>query len=95
MMEVIKTGASMFIIWRPFEWRTGCRGTCAGASRGMMDNFVPVRITMVSYWIIALPIGYVLGFVWDGGPNSWIGCRGSDLGSLQSQPSGSLRKAKS
>ena len=72
--EVIKLATSMFIIIAAMQVADGVQGTMLGASRGMMDNFVPVGITMVSYWIIALPIGYVLGFVWDWGPNGvWIG----------------------
>ncbi len=72
--EVIKLATSMFIVIAAMQVADGVQGTMLGASRGMMDNFVPVGITMVSYWIIALPIGYVLGFVWDWGPNGvWIG----------------------
>jgi MATE family multidrug resistance protein len=72
--EVVKLATSMFIVVAAMQVADGVQGTMLGASRGMMDNFVPVGITMVSYWIIALPIGYVLGFTWDWGPNGvWIG----------------------
>jgi MATE family multidrug resistance protein len=72
--EVIGLATSMFIVVAAMQVADGVQGTMLGAARGMMDNFVPVGITMVSYWIIALPIGYVLGFVWDWGPNGvWIG----------------------
>ncbi|MDB4111750.1 MATE family efflux transporter [Yoonia sp.] len=77
---VIKLATSMFIVIAAMQVADGVQGTMLGASRGMMDNFVPVGITMISYWIIALPIGYVLGFVWDWGPNGvWIGY-GTGLG---------------
>lgn len=78
--EVIKLATSMFIVVAAMQIADGVQGTMLGAARGMMDNFVPVGITMVSYWIIALPIGYVLGFIWDWGPNGvWIGY-GTGLG---------------
>ena len=77
---MIKLATSMFIVIAAMQVADGVQGTMLGASRGMMDNFVPVGITMISYWIIALPIGYVLGFVWDWGPNGvWIGY-GTGLG---------------
>jgi MATE family multidrug resistance protein len=72
--EVIALATSMFIVVAAMQIADGVQGTMLGASRGMMDNIVPVAITMFSYWVIALPIGYVLGFQWGWGPNGvWIG----------------------
>ena len=71
---VVTLATSMFIVIAAMQIADGVQGTMLGASRGMMDNRVPVAITMFSYWLIALPIGYVLGFQMGFGPNGvWIG----------------------
>ncbi|MDX8350940.1 MATE family efflux transporter [Cognatiyoonia sp. IB215182] len=72
--DVVMLAASMFLIVAAMQIADGVQGTMLGAARGMMDNRVPVAITLVCYWVIALPLGYVLGFVVDLGPNGvWIG----------------------
>lgn len=72
--EVISLATSMLIVVAAMQIADGMQGTMLGACRGMMDNLVPVAITMFSYWVIALPIGYLLGFVLGFGPNGvWIG----------------------
>lgn len=71
---VVTLATSMFIVIAAMQIADGVQGTMLGASRGMMDNRVPVAITMFSYWLIALPIGYILGFQMGFGPNGvWIG----------------------
>jgi multidrug resistance protein, MATE family len=72
--DVVALAAGMFVVVAAMQIADGVQGTMLGAARGMMDNWVPVVITLVCYWIIALPLGYVLGFVIDLGPNGvWIG----------------------
>lgn len=72
--EVIALATSMLVVVAAMQIADGVQGTMLGACRGMMDNLVPVAITMFSYWVIALPVGYILGFVWGLGPNGvWIG----------------------
>ncbi len=72
--EVVTLAASMFLIVAAMQIADGVQGTMLGAARGMTDNRVPVAVTLVCYWIVALPLGYVLGFVADLGPNGvWIG----------------------
>ncbi len=72
--EVITLATSLFIVIAAMQIVDGVQGTMLGAARGMMDNLVPVGITMFSYWIIALPIAYYLGFVLNWGPEGvWIG----------------------
>ncbi|MDP5361882.1 MAG: MATE family efflux transporter, partial [Paracoccaceae bacterium] len=72
--EVISLATSMLIVVAAMQIADGMQGTMLGACRGMMDTLVPVAITMFSYWVIALPIGYLLGFVLGFGPNGvWIG----------------------
>lgn len=72
--EVVALATSMFIVVALMQIADGVQGTMLGASRGMTDNRVPVMITLVSYWIVALPVGYGLGFAAGLGPNAvWAG----------------------
>lgn len=72
--EVITLATSLFILIAAMQIADGVQGTMLGAARGMMDNLVPVGITMFSYWIVALPIAYYLGFALNWGPEGvWIG----------------------
>jgi MATE family multidrug resistance protein len=72
--EVVALAAGMFVVVAAMQIADGVQGTMLGAARGMMDNWVPVVITLVCYWIFALPLAYLLGFVMELGPNGvWIG----------------------
>ncbi len=52
----------------------GVQATFLGALRGMMDTAIPTAVTLVTYWLLALPLGYVAGHVWGWGPvGVWIG----------------------
>lgn len=35
--------------------------TCAGALRGYQDTGIIMLITLISYWVVAMPIGYTMG----------------------------------
>jgi MATE family multidrug resistance protein len=42
--------------------------------RGMQDTRAPMVIAMVSYWLIGIPVSYVLGFIFGmGGVGIWLG----------------------
>jgi MATE family multidrug resistance protein len=71
---VIMLATTLFFIIAAMQIADGVQGTMLGAARGMTDNTVPVAATLCSYWLVALPMAYVLG-VWGGwGPQGiWIG----------------------
>jgi MATE family multidrug resistance protein len=72
--EVIALAISLFFVVALMQIGDGVQGTMLGAARGMMDNRVPVIITLICYWIVALPSAYVIAFVLDVGPQGiWIG----------------------
>lgn len=72
--EVVALASSMFLVVAAMQIADGVQGSMIGAARGMMDNRIPVVITLIAYWVVALPLGYVLGFYAGVGPNGvWIG----------------------
>jgi MATE family multidrug resistance protein len=72
--EVVALATGLFVVLAAMQIADGVQGTMMGAARGMMDNRVPVLITLVCYWIISLPLAYALGFLVGLGPNGvWIG----------------------
>jgi len=62
-MEVIKMSATLLVIAGLFQLSDGIQVVGLGALRGMADVRVPTIVTLVAYWIIGLPLGYVFGFV--------------------------------
>ena len=59
--EVIALAAQLLVVAAVFQLFDGGQVICAGALRGLMDVKVPMVITFVAYWVIALPGGYWLG----------------------------------
>jgi MATE family multidrug resistance protein len=40
------------------------QSTAAGVLRGYKDTQIPMRIALLSYWVIGLPVGCSLGYGW-------------------------------
>ncbi|MCC6836493.1 MAG: MATE family efflux transporter [Cytophagales bacterium] len=71
---VIQLTASLMIIAAFFQLSDGIQVVAAGALRGLQDVKIPSLLIFVAYWIIALPLGYVLAFVFDWAAiGIWIG----------------------
>jgi len=66
--QVIKTASSLLIIAGIFQLSDGAQVVCASALRGLQDVKVPSIFVFVSYWIIGLPLGYLLAFTIGLGP---------------------------
>jgi len=60
--SVIQLTASLLIIAGLFQISDGIQVVGLGALRGMADVKVPTIITLIAYWVIGLPLGYVLAF---------------------------------
>jgi len=62
---VIQMSASLLIIAGLFQLSDGIQVVGLGALRGMADVRVPTVVTLIAYWVIGLPLGYVFAFVLD------------------------------
>ncbi len=73
-IEVIRIASSLIIIAAIFQVSDGIQGVGIGILRGLTDVKIPTIITFIAYWVMALPIGYVLGFIFNFGVEGiWIG----------------------
>ncbi|MGK7392566.1 MAG: MATE family efflux transporter [Candidatus Cyclobacteriaceae bacterium M2_1C_046] len=71
---VQQQAASLLIIAAFFQLSDGLQVVSLGALRGLEDVKIPTILTFIAYWILALPIGYFLGFELDlGAEGVWYG----------------------
>ena len=50
------------------------RVICSAALRGLKDTQFPLYVSMISFWLIAFPLAYILGFPLHlGGVGIWWG----------------------
>lgn len=71
---VIQLTASLMIIAAFFQLSDGIQVVTAGALRGLQDVKIPSLLIFVAYWVIALPLGYLLAFPLQMKANGiWIG----------------------
>lgn len=72
--NVIEIASSLLIIAGLFQLADGTQVVCASALRGLQDVKIPSLFILVAYWIIGLPLGYVLGFRQEQGAQGiWMG----------------------
>ena len=72
--EVVQIASSLLIIAALFQLSDGVQVISLGALRGMKDVKIPTIITFFAYWIVALPLGYILAFKYDyGATGIWFG----------------------
>lgn len=57
---LIAMASNLLLIAALFEISDGLQVTAAGALRGYKDTTVPLIIVVVAYWVIGLPLGYLL-----------------------------------
>ena len=60
--EVITLASGLLIVAALFQVSDGMQVMGLGACRGMKDVKAPTIFTLIAYWIIGLPVGYMLGF---------------------------------
>ncbi len=71
---VISYASSLLIIAALFQISDGTQAVGIGILRGLTDVKIPTAITFIAYWIVGLPVGYLLGFTFELGVQGvWIG----------------------
>ncbi|MES2447363.1 MAG: MATE family efflux transporter [Bacteroidota bacterium] len=71
---VVAIAAQLLIIAGFFQLFDGTQVVGLGVLRGIGDVNVPTIITFLSYWIIGIPVGYILGFHFNLGEKGiWYG----------------------
>jgi multidrug resistance protein, MATE family len=57
-----------------FQYPDGIQAVSAGALRGLKDTRAPMAITLLSYWVLGMPLGAWLGVALGHGPQGmWCG----------------------
>ena len=71
---VISIASSLLIIAALFQIFDGTQAVGIGILRGLTDVKIPTLVTFIAYWVIGLPVGYILGFHFKLGVQGiWIG----------------------
>lgn len=71
---VIPIAAQLLILAAVFQLFDGAQVVGLGILRGMGDVNIPTVITFLAYWVVGLPVGYVLGIILNLGINGvWYG----------------------
>jgi len=71
---VIQQASLLLIVAGLFQLSDGIQVIGLGALRGMSDVKIPTFMTLIAYWVIGLPLGYLLGFTFSmGAMGVWYG----------------------
>jgi len=71
---VLALGPSLMWIGAAFQIFDGVQTVCTGALRGLGETRVPMIANLVGYWVLGLPLGFILCFVLKWGVyGMWIG----------------------
>ena len=72
--EVRRLAATLLIVAGIFQLFDGTQVVSIGALRGLHDVRVPTAVVFIAYWIIALPLGWLIAFPLDlGAVGIWSG----------------------
>jgi multidrug resistance protein, MATE family len=72
--EVIAVAATIFFVFAFSQVMDGVQSTMTGALRGLSETRFPAVVSMVAYWLLGLPLGWVLAHEAGMGPAGiWAG----------------------
>ncbi len=72
--DILAYGVMLLMFAALFQMADAMQVMALGLLRGMHDTRVPMIMATVSYWIIGMPAGYLLGFTLGlGGGGLWLG----------------------
>jgi len=71
---VILVGVILLAMAALFQVVDAAQVMALGLLRGVQDTTVPMVMATISYWVIGLPVSYILAFTLDMGPvGIWLG----------------------
>jgi len=71
---VVATAASILLVFALAQVFDGVQSTMVGALRGLSDTAWPAGVSILAYWVFALPLGWVLAAPLGLGPGGiWLG----------------------
>lgn len=71
---VISVTAAIFFTFGIMQVFDGVQSVALGALRGMLDNRWPTNVSLIAYWLVALPAAYLFGFpLGFGAAGVWFG----------------------
>lgn len=59
--QIIALAASLLFYAALYQFSDALQVACAGALRGYQDTRRPMLLTIIAYWLVGMPCGYVLG----------------------------------
>ncbi len=72
--EVIAVAAAIFFVFALSQVADGLQSTMLGALRGLSDTAVPGTVSLLGYWVVGLPAGWLLAHAAGLGPAGiWAG----------------------
>jgi MATE family multidrug resistance protein len=72
--EIIRFGSSLLLVAALFQIADAAQVMALGFLRGLRDTRVPMIMAAVSYWMVGIPISYLLAFpLGFGGVGLWLG----------------------
>jgi multidrug resistance protein, MATE family len=70
--DVVAVATLIFLVFAMMQIADGVQSTMLGALRGMSDTGYPAQVSIFAYWLVGLPLGWVLS-AWLGPSGIWAG----------------------
>ena len=71
---MVVTGVSLLVVAAAFQPFDGLQGVATGVLRGVGDTRTPMFTNLAAHWLLGLPLGYSLCFLWGWGViGLWVG----------------------
>jgi multidrug resistance protein, MATE family len=72
--SIIAAAAAIFFVFGVTQLMDGVQSVSLGALRGMLDNTWPSIVSIIAYWLIALPLAWLIGITFNyGAAGVWAG----------------------
>lgn len=71
---ILNLSANLLVFAAIFQLSDGLQVSANGALRGIKDTKIPMFICIIAYWLIGIPLGYLLGVIYEWKAQGvWVG----------------------